>query len=137
MPVVKLTTKSKFFIDLRQWEKDGRSFRRELHDTLCDDCKKLYSPDDVRMVDHVDPETGQVMRMDVLLDCASDICANSPDFINPRMPLTRAIFRALIAAGNLPQSAEDIYARIKKGSPQIILKELLSAQMADEGITPV
>ena len=56
---------------------------------------------------------------------------------NPHMPLTRSIFRAFIAAGNLPQSAEDIYARIKKGSPQVILKELLSVQMENDGIVVV
>lgn len=137
MAVVKLTTKSKFYIDLAQWEKEGRNFRQEVYDTLCAECKSMYSPEQETVVDHVDPETGQVLRMDVLLDCASEVCAHSPDFVNPRMPLTRSIFRAFIAAGNLPQSAEDIYARIKKGSPQVVLKELLSAQMADEGVTPI
>lgn len=137
MPVVKLTTKSKFYIDLHLWERLGRNFRQEVYDALCDECKSMYSPDEARTVDHVDPVTGEVVRMNVLLDCASDVCAHSADFVNPRMPLTRAIFRALIAAGNLPQTPEDIYARIKKGSPQIILKELMSAQMADEGITAV
>ena len=75
--------------------------------------------------------------MDVLLDCASDVCAENTEYINPRMPLTRSIFRAFIAAGNLPQSAEEIYARIKKGSPQVILKELLSVQMENEGVVVV
>lgn len=135
MPVARLTTKSKFHIDTAFWAKEGRDFRAEVYDALCDECKSLYSPDEERQFDHVNDVTGEVTRMDALLECASEMCANAPDYISPRMPLTRSIFRALIAAGNLPQSPEEIYARIKKGSPQIILKELLSVQMENEGIT--
>ena len=137
MPVARLTTTSKFHIDVSYWEKQGRNFREEVYDALCDECKSMYSLEETREVDHVDPVTGQVTRLDVLLDCASEVCANSADFVNPRMPLTRSIFRAFIAAGNMPQSAEDIYARIKKGSPQVILKELLSNQMEADGIVSV
>lgn len=137
MPIGRLTTKSKFQIDISYWEKQGRNFRQEVYDTLCDECKQLYSPEEPRTVDHIDPVTGQVTQMDALLDCASDVCANAPEFINPKMPLTRSILRAFIAAGNMPQSAEEIYGRIKKGSPQVILKELLSVQMEEEGITAV
>jgi hypothetical protein len=137
MPVGRLTTKSKFNIDLHYWEQQGRDFRREVYDSLCDECKQLYSLEEKREVDHVNPFTGQVSRIDVLLDCASDVCANSSDFLSPKMPLTRSIFRAFIAAGNSPQSAEDIYERIKKGSPQVILKELLSIQMENDGVTMV
>lgn len=137
MPVARLTTTSKFQIDVSYWEKQGRNFREEVYDALCDECKSMYSLDDQRDVDHIDPVTGQVTRLDVLLDCASEVCANAPDFVNPRMPLTRSIFRAFIAGGNMPQSAEEIFARIKKGSPQIILKELISNQMEAEGVVAV
>lgn len=137
MPVARLTTKSKFKIDVAYWDKQGRNFRQEVYDALCDECKSMFSPDEYVEVDHVDPVTAEVVRMDALLDCAGDVCANSSDFVNPRMPLTRSIFRAFLAAGNAPQSAEDIFARIKKGSPQVILKELLSSQMEDEGIVAV
>lgn len=137
MPVGRLTTKSKFQIDVAYWEQQGRNFRQEVYDALCDECKSMYSLQEERDVDHIDPVTGQVTRMDALLDCASDVCANSREYLNPKMPLTRSIFRAFIAAGNAPQSAEDVFARIKKGSPQVILKELLSVQMENEGITVV
>lgn len=137
MPVVRLSTTSKFQIDVSYWEKQGRNFREEVYDTLCDECKRMYSLQEQRDVDHIDPVTGQVTRLDILLDCASEVCANSPDFVNPRMPLTRSIFRAFIAAGNMPQSAQDIYDRIKKGSPQIILKELMSTQMEADGVISV
>jgi len=137
MPVGRLTTKSRFQIDVGYWETQGRNFRQEIYDALCSECKSMYSFEELREVDHVDPTTGEVTRMDALLDCASEVCANSSEFMNPRMPLTRSIFRALIAAGNTPQSSEEIFARIKKGSPQIILKELLSVEMENDGIVVV
>ncbi len=136
MPVGRLTTKSKFYIDLAYWEQQGRDFRHELYDALCDECKAAFTLDALQIVDHVDAVTGQVKPMDALLDCASAVCGQAPDFVTPKMPLTRAIFRAFIAAGNEPQSAEEIFARIKKGSPNVILKELLSPQMEQDGITP-
>ncbi len=135
MAVGRLTINTKFFLDLNYWERTGRNFREELYSVLCDECKQMYSLDQVQIVDHIDPETGEVTRMDALLDCASGVCSDSAEFMNPRIPLTRAIFRAFVAAGNSPQSAEDIYARIQKGSPQVILKELLSTQMETEGVT--
>ncbi|HZQ04949.1 MAG TPA: hypothetical protein VFD70_00100 [Anaerolineae bacterium] len=137
MPVGRLTIKSKFYIDRAFWERNGRNFRQEVYDSLCTECRELYSLDEAREVDHVEPTTGEVIRMDALLDCASGVCAESPEYVNPKMPLTRAIFRAFLAAGNLPQSAEEIYARIQKGSPQIILKELMGGQMANDGVTPL
>jgi len=137
MPVARLTIQSKFKIDTEYWEKQGRNFREEVYDALCDECKNSYTLEDQKLVDHVDPSTGEVTRMDVLLDCASAVCADSSEFINPKMPLTRSIFRAFVAAGNMPQSAEEIHSRIQKGSPQVILKELLSSQMENEGIIAV
>lgn len=137
MPIGRLTTKSKFYIDPSYWERDGRDFRREVYELLCDECKQQNTLEEVRVVDHVDPNTGEVVRMDSILDCASSTCVEAEDFINSKMPMTRAIFRAFIAAGNAPQSAEEIYARVKKGSPNVILKELLSPQMEAEGVTAV
>ena len=63
MPIGRLTTKSKFYIDLGYWEQTGRNFREELYDLLCDECKQQFTLDQVQIVDHVDPQTGQVVRM--------------------------------------------------------------------------
>lgn len=137
MPLGRKDVKSKFQIDLKYRESDGRDFREELYEALCDECRQLYSLEDKRQVDRVDPLTGEVTQWDALWECAMDECGRQPDFVNPKMPLTRAIVRSFIAVGNAPQSAEELFARIRKGSPQVILKELQSPQMELEGITPV
>ncbi len=130
-------TNTKFYIDLDYWKSQGRDFRTQLYDELCEGCKRLYSLEEYREVDRVDPLTGEVLRWDVLWECATDQCGHEPDFVNPRMPLTRAIMRALIANGNQPMSAAELQKRIGKGTPQAILKELLSPQMEIDGLTPV
>jgi hypothetical protein len=130
-------TQSKFFIDLEYWKSQGRDFRESLYDELCDDCKQVYSLEARRDVDRVDPITGEVQRWDALWECAMDQCGRQPGFVTPKMPLTRAIFRALIANGNQPLSADELHQRIGKGTPPMILKELLSPGMELDGITPV
>ncbi len=133
----RLDINTKFFIDLEYWKSQGRDFREQLFDELCDDCKQRYPLEVQREVDRVDPVTGEVQHWDALWECVTDDCGHHPDFVSPKMPLTRAIFRAMLANGNQPQSAAELHKRIGKGSPQVILKELLSAEMELEGITPV
>jgi hypothetical protein len=128
---------SKFYIDLEYWKSQGRDFRERLYDELCEECKRLYPLEEQRQVDRVDPETGEVTRWDALWECAVDQCGKAPDFVGPKMPMTRAIIRAIIAHGNTPISAAEMHRRIGKGTPQVILKELLSPEMELEGITPV
>ncbi len=127
---------TKFYIDLDYWKSQGRDFREQLYEELCQECRQLYSLDDQRVVDRVDPVTGQVERWDSLWECITDVCGQQPEFVSPKMPLTRSIFRALMANGNRPLSAVELQKRIGKGTAQVILKELLSPEMEMEGITP-
>jgi hypothetical protein len=128
---------SKFYIDLDYWKSQGRDFRAQLYDELCENCKQLYSLTEPRKVDRINPISGQVERWDAIWECAVDQCGREPDYVNPKMPMTRAIFRAFIANGNVPMSAAELHSRIGKGTPQIILKELLSPDMELDGFTPV
>ncbi len=137
MPISKLDVDSKFYIDLNWWESQGRDFRQQLFEELCDACKQFYTLDDRREVDRIDPETGEVTRREALWECVMDECGREPDFVSPKMPLTRAIFRALLANGNAPISAAELHRRIGKGSAQIVLRELLSPEMELDGITPL
>ncbi len=134
--MARLDINTKFYIDLDYWKSQGRDFREQLYEELCDECRRLYPLEEQRIVDRVDPRTGQVERWDALWECITDLCGQQPDFVSPKMPLTRSIFRALMANGNRPLSAAELHKRIGKGTPQVILKELLSPEMELEGITP-
>ncbi len=133
----RLDVNTKFYIDLDYWKSQGRDFREQLFEELCEDCRRMYPLEQERMVDRVDPVSGEVRRWDALWECVTDQCGPQPDYISPKMPLTRSIFRALIANGNLPMSAAELHKRIGKGTAQSILKELVSLAMEADGITPL
>ncbi len=133
----RLDINTKFRIDLDYWKSQGRDFREQLWDELCEGCKRLYSLEEPRQVDRVDPATGEVTRLDALWECIMDECGHQPDYIAPRMPLTRAILRIILANGNAPISAAELHKRIGRGNPNVILKELLGPEMENDGLIPV
>ena len=137
MPIGRLDVNTKFHIDLGWWESQGRNFREELYESLCDPCKQRYAIDEQQVVDRIDPLTGEVTRLNALWECVMDECGRSSDYVGPKVPLTRAIFRALIANGNAPLSAAELHKRIGKSSPQAVLRTLLSPEMEMDGIVPV
>ncbi|MGE5140862.1 MAG: hypothetical protein ACM3JD_15460 [Rudaea sp.] len=133
----RLDIHTKFHIDLDYWKSQGRDLREQLWDELCGECRQLYTLEDVRDVDRVDPQTGEVSRWDALWECIMDQCGRQPEYISPKMPLTRSILRVLLAGGNAPMSAAELHKRIGKATPQVVLKELLGPEMEDDGIMPV
>ncbi len=136
-PIARPDTKTLFHIDLTWFEKSGRDLRAEMHAALCAECRALYpTPADARPVDRVNPQTGEVTRVDALWECLADHCGHQPEYITPATPLTTAIFRALLANGNNPMSPEQLHQRIGKSNPIAILKVLLSGEVQN-GIVPV
>ncbi|MCL4487367.1 MAG: hypothetical protein M1132_12550 [Chloroflexi bacterium] len=135
-PIVRPDIHTPFHIDFGWFEQNGRDLREEMYDALCEECRALYpSPAEKRLVDRVDPETAQVMRVDALWECLADHCGQKPGFITPATPLTTAIFRALLANENRPLTPEQLHRRIGKSNPNSILRVLMGAQI-ENGIVP-
>ena len=135
-PVSRPDTNTLFHIDPTWFEKNGRDLHAEMHAALCDECHAIYpTPADTRSVDRIDPQTGEVTRVDALWECLADHCAHKPEFITPATPLMSAIFRALLANGNNPMSSEQLYKRIGKSNAAGILRVLLSADI-ENGVVP-
>ncbi len=136
-PIARPDTNTLFHIDPEWFEKNGRDLRSEMYDALCDECRVLYpSPADARPVDRINPQTGEITRVDALWECVADHCGLQPGYISPTTPLTTAIFRALLANGNHPMSPEQLYKRIGKSNPNGILKLLMGAEI-ENGVVPV
>ncbi len=136
VPIARPDIHTPFHIDPEWFAANGRDLHSEMYDALCEECRALYpSPADTRQVDRVDAQTGEVTRSDALLECISGQCGLMPGYITPALPLTSALFRALLANGNRPMTSEELFKRVGKSSPNAILRLLMGAEIVN-GIMP-
>jgi hypothetical protein len=123
---VKPTQETRFCIDERWWQEQGRNMRAELWAQLCPDCRaKFPSYKGTEVVDWVDPETGEVHQVDGLWYSLRHCCSQRPGFLARTTGLMTAIFRLLLASGNEPLSPLEMWQRLGRGNPEIILRLLL------------
>lgn len=85
-------------------------------------------------VDWVDPETGEVRRIDAL-QRELQTTAESPDFITGQTSLVDTIFRLFLANGNTPLTPAEMGEELKR-HPQMILKTIAGGRVY-KGIRPV
>lgn len=122
---LRTTADTKFHIDHEWWESSGRDFRLYLRDQLCDECRERFSDhQNTENVDWVDPDTGEVHQTDALRECLRTRCANDPDYINERLPLTSACFRVFLANNNTPLSPNELHQLLPWLSPDKITRTL-------------
>lgn len=137
MPLRRLTTKTKFQIDIEWWQKRGKDYRLFLWDQLCPECKEqLPTHVGTEEVDWIDPETAEIFRTDAILQCLRTMCMEKPDWIHSGLPLTTAIFRTFLKNDNRPMNAMELHEHIPWKQPELILAALRTAQ-AELGIFPV
>lgn len=119
------TVETKFHIDYEWWQSSGRNFRLYLLEQLCDDCKQRFATHrETETVDWVDPDTGEVTEEDALMQCLKGMCAHKADFIDPRVPLTAAVFRVFLINDNTPLSSRELHEIITWKMPETILSTL-------------
>jgi hypothetical protein len=119
------TPETKFHIDYDWWENSGRDFRLYLRDQLCDECRERFADhQNTENVDWVDPETGEVHQTDALRECLRTRCANDPDYINERLPITSACFRVFLANNNTPLSPNELHQLLPWLPPDKITQTL-------------
>jgi hypothetical protein len=130
------TVDTKFHIDYDWWQTSGRNFRLYLLEQLCDECKQRFATHrETETVDWVNPETGEVIAADALMQCLKSMCAEKPDFIDPRVPLTAAVFRIFLINNNTPLSPQELHDIITWKLPDTILSTL-SGRTTYLGIRP-
>lgn len=133
----KPTSRTQFQIDLDWWEREGRSFRVELWNHLCPECRQRFvSYRDTETIDWVDPTTAEVLRVDGLWHSLRQCCSEQPEYLGPDVSLSTAIFRLFLANGNQPLSAVEIWQRLARRDPDNILRLLVRGR-SYYGIRPV
>jgi hypothetical protein len=134
---VRPTLETKFHIDFGWWQRPGQNLSGYLQRHLCPQAKTLhpdYSPH--QTFDWVNPDTGEVYPIDLAWHVIHTHCSQSPDFIDEHMSLTTVIFRLFIANNNTPLTVLEIHDKLKKKSPELILKTISGHQIY-EGIRPI
>ncbi|MGQ9554385.1 MAG: hypothetical protein ACUVWR_09755 [Anaerolineae bacterium] len=125
----KPTVDSRFHIDLDWWEEQRRNFRVELLSHLCRECRDSFgSYYNDEMIDWVDPETGEVRRVDGLWHSLQSCCSQKGSFLSVDTSLATAVFRLFLANGNQPLSPVEIWQRLARRDPDTILRLLVKGR---------
>ena len=131
------TLSTKFWIDRGWWEKSNKNIRLFLHEFLCPDCHSALALDQETLeIDWVDPDTGEVRRVDALWHSVQSCCSEKPDYITPSTPFVESVFRTFAANGNQPLSVTELYELLDRRPPAAILRMLTHGRIY-LGIRPV
>lgn len=130
------TVDTPFHIDWDWWSEHEQNYRLYIYEQLCEECRLRFpNPLEVQEVDWIDPDTAEVTRADALLMCLRERCIEQPDFINPTLPLTAAVFRVFLMNGNKPLSPNQLHDFIHWRPPQTILR-VIGGRVTHYGIRP-
>ena len=132
--LVKPTLDTKFSIDYSWWDRSTEDLRMYLLSHLLPEQRdRLASSEAGSVIDYIDPETGEVSRLDEL-NLAIKIASEDPQFINPQTSLVDSVFRVFLANGNQPLSPTELAERTGR-SASTILKTFSSTRIY-KGIRP-
>ncbi len=133
--LIRPTTKTKFHIDFDWWERADRELAVFLRAHLCAEHQRAFADADAtELVDHVDPQTGEVRRVPGMQHVLMTHCSRLPDYLTPQTSLVNAVFRTFLANGNAPLSAEELADRLHR--PASMILRTLSTQRVYRGIRP-
>lgn len=133
---IKPTLDTKFHIDFEWWQKTKQALKIDLSSHACADVQEQYEAQEQKAFDWIDPDTGQVFNIDLMWYLVHTHCSQQPDFIDSRMPLTTAIFCLFIANDNAPLTPVEMYERLQKKTPDLILRTI-GGRNVYKGIRPV
>ena len=119
---VKVTAETPLYIDFKYWKSKEPNWRTILVGYLCDEHRAIFGNMDppLELIDAVDPETGEVKQIDVILDLLFNHCSKQEGFVPENGPLTECIFRMFLANGNSPLTAAEISEKLNKPAATII-----------------
>ena len=102
--LIKPTLKTRFFIDYDWWQRSREDLRIYLLSHIQPrQREQLPGSTEGLLIDYIDPDTGEVLRMDQLA-LAIRHAAAAPDFINRQTSLVDSVFRVFLGNNNQPRT---------------------------------
>ena len=119
--LIKPTLQTPFHIDFEWWRANDNNWHIALQSLLCLEHQEAYANlPEGQMIDWVDPETAEVRQLDGLQNTLINHCAKQAGFLDEHTALVDAIFRLLLANGNMPMSAEELGTQLNRPAGTIL-----------------
>ncbi|MCC6260563.1 MAG: hypothetical protein IT311_06845 [Anaerolineales bacterium] len=121
MSLLKPTIKTPFHIDFDWWKQNENDWHVFLRSLLCEEHQAAFANlEESEKIDWIDPTSAEVKLVDGLQHTLMSHCALEPEFANARTAMVEAIFRAFIANGNIPMTAEDLAQKLGRSADTIL-----------------
>ena len=132
--LIKPTLRTRFYVDYDWWQRSQEDLSIYLLSHIQPGQRERLSKNARdSWIDFIDPDTGEVLRMDELTFAIRQ-AALAPDFINPQTSLVDSVFRVFLANDNEPQTPLEL-AELTGRSATTILKTFGSTRIY-KGIRP-
>lgn len=133
--LIKPSLSTRFHIDYGWWRRNEREWRVYLLSHLCAEHRTaLETIAEGTKIDWIDPNTGEVRKIDGIQHALISHCSLQPEYIAPHTSLVDAVFRVFLANGNSPLTVSEIAEKI--GRPAKIILRTLSGVRVYKGIRP-
>lgn len=134
---VKPTLDTPFHIDYSWWEKDSRDLRSYLISQLPTEQRALYESGEISgEVDYVDPDTGEVRRLDGLTMSLREATSRA-EFLGAHATLVDAVFRVFLANGNKPLTIRELAELLNRPATTLLKTIAGTAGVVYKGLRPV
>ena len=134
--LVKPTLQTPFHIDFDWWKQYDSNWRVYLISCLCAEHQQSLANTALETyIDWIDPETAEVQKVDALQHTLINHCAKLEGFVTNYTSLVDAVFRTLLANGNIPLTPEELSKRLNRPATTILMT--LTGLQVYKGIRPV
>ncbi len=128
------TAETKFIIDYDWWDKSDLDLKTYLLTRLPID-KEMPAEIGTDEVDLIDPETGEVYRVDGFQYIVQTYFSQLPEDFAARTSLVDAVFCVLLANANIPMTAQEIASRVHR--PVSTILKTVGGPKIYQGIRPL
>lgn len=134
--LIKPKLTSSFKIDFDWWKRNDRDWRVFLRSFLCEEHQRVYENlENDKVIDWVDPKTGEVQQVDGLQHVLISHCAKQADFLTSNMALVDSVFRVFLSNGNKPLSPQELGEILNR--PAATILRTFSGLRVYKGIRPL
>lgn len=126
-----------FHIDWSWFERNQFNAEQVIRNQLSEKVAKRFPEGtEVATLDYIDPETGEVSRVDAMREAIMAECQWEPDYISPDLPLIQNVLRIFLANNNQPLNSVQLAQRLGRMDGESVLRLLISG-IVPMGVVPL